>query len=212
MKMNDNVKNFKENFPGWDKYYKDADVKTIPWYEESLDHDVENEIQSRSLNSGNFLDLGTGIGTQATQLAKFGFDVTGTDISRNAIARATRLSYKVNFVVDDILNSNLPDDKFDFIFDRGVFHVFEADQRTAYLSQIKRILNDNGMLFLKCMSVEEKNLPDNGMPHKFSKQNIADFFGSDFDIQKISDSIFKGTFDEFPKALFSTLKIKSKSG
>ena len=64
------------------------------------------------------------------------------------------------------------------------------------------------MLFLKCMSKEEKNLPDNGMPHKFSKQDIEEFFSSDFEIQKISDSIFKGTLDEFPKALFSVLKKK----
>lgn len=210
MKMNDDVKNFKETFPGWDEYYKDTDVKTMPWYEEDLDHDVEDEIRSRSLNSGNFLDLGTGPGTQAVQLAKFGFDVTGTDISNNAIEKANRLSDKVNFVVDDILNSNLPDGMFDFIFDRGVFHVFETDQREGYLSQIKRILNDDGMLFLKCMSADEKNLPDNGMPHKFSRQNIESFFGPDFDIQKISDSIFKGTLDESPNALFSVLKIKSQ--
>ena len=204
----DDVTSFKETFPGWDDYYKDTNVKTMPWYEANLDHDVENEIKSNSLNSGNFLDLGTGPGTQAIQLSTYGFDVTGTDISNSAIEKAKELSDKVNFVVDDILNSNLPDSKFDFIFDRGVFHVFDVNQRTTYLSQIKRILNDNGILFLKCMSREEKSLPDDGMPHKFSKQNIEHFFSSDFEIQKISNSVFKGTLDEFPKALFSILKKK----
>lgn len=202
------VENFKETFTGWDEYYKDTDVKTMPWYEEKLDHDIENELKSNPLNSGNFLDLGTGSGTQAIQLSKIGFQVTGTDISNSAIEKARKLSDNVNFVVDDILNSNLSDSKFDFIFDRGVFHVFENDQRTRYLSQIKRILNDDGVLFLKCMSKEEKNLPDDGMPHKFSKQDIEDFFSADFEIQKISDSIFKGTLNEFPKALFSVMKKK----
>ena len=208
MKMNDDEKNFKETFPGWDDYYKDNDVKTMPWYEEKLDHDIENEINSRSLNSGTFLDLGTGPGTQAIQLSKYGFQVTGTDISNSAIEKAKKLSDKVSFLVDDILDSKFSDKKFDFIFDRGVFHVFEKDQRTQYLSEIKRILNEDGILFLKCMSKEEKNLPDNGMPHKFSKQDIADFFSSDFEIEKVSDTIFKGTLDEFPKALFSVLKKK----
>ncbi|MCE2614889.1 MAG: class I SAM-dependent methyltransferase [Nitrosopumilus sp. (ex Thoosa mismalolli)] len=186
------IDSFKETFPGWDDYYKDNDVKAMPWYEANLDHDVENQIKLNSLNSGTFLDLGTSYGTQAVQLSKFGFNVTGTDISNNAIEKAKELSDKVNFVVDDILNSHLPDRKFDYIFDRGVFHVFDIDQRTQYLSQIKRILNTNGVLFLKCMSKDEKNLPDNCMPHKFSKQDIEDFFSSDFEIQKISDSIFKG--------------------
>ncbi len=211
MKMNDGAKNFKEIFRGWEEYYKDNDVKAMPWYDESLDQDIENEIKTDLPNSGNFLDLGTGPGTQAIQLSKYGFDVTGTDVSNSAIKKASMISYKgVNFVVDNILNSNLPDDSFDFVFDRGVFHVFEIEQRTTYLSQVKRILRDGGTLFLKCMSVKEKNLPDNGIPHKFSKQDIKDFFSSDFDIQKITESVFSGTVDEFPKALFSVLKKKSQ--
>lgn len=208
MKMNDDVKNFKETFLGWDDYYKDNDVKTMPWYEEKLDHDVKDEIISCSLNSRNFLDLGTGPGTQAIQLSKYGFNVTGTDISNSAIEKAKKLSDNVDFLVDNVLDSKFSEKKFDFIFDRGVFHVFEKDQRTQYLSQITRILNDGGVLFLKCMSKEEKNLPDDGMPYKFSKQDIEDFFSSHFEIEKISDSIFKGTLDEFPKALFSVLKKK----
>lgn len=131
----------------------------MPRYEENIDHDIENEIKLNSLNSGTFLDLDTGPGTQAIQLSKFGFDVTGTDISNSTIEKVKELSDKVNFVVDDILNSNLSDGKFDYIFDRDVFNVFEIDQRTQYLSQIKRILNDNGVLFLKCMSKDKKIYP-----------------------------------------------------
>ena len=56
------------------------------------------------------------------------------------------------------------------------------------------------------MSIDEKNLPDDEMPHKFSKQNIIDIFGNDFEIQSIKDSVFKGTLDQFPKALFIVMK------
>ena len=52
--MNDDAKNFKETFPGWDEYYKDNDVKTMPWYEEKLDHDVENEIKLSFIKLWNF--------------------------------------------------------------------------------------------------------------------------------------------------------------
>ena len=81
-------------------------------------------------------------------------------------------------------------------------------KRPQYIKQIKRILNDNGILFLKCMSVEEKNLSDNEMPHKLSKQEIMDSFNADFDIQKIEDSEFRGSLEFFPKALFAVLKKK----
>ncbi len=111
--------------------------------------------------------------------------------------------------MDDILNSKLSDKKFDFIFDRGIFHIFDVSQRPQYVKQIKRILNDNGILFLKCMSIEDKNLPDNGIPHKLSKQEITDSFNVDFDIQRIEDSVFRGSLEFYPKALFIVLKKKS---
>ena len=205
---NDELNNFKETFPGWDDYYKETDVTTMPWFDKNLDHDVENEIKSNNYNSGTFLDLGTGPGTQALELSKYGFTVTGTDISKHAIEKAQKLSDKIQFLVDDILNSNLPDCKFDFIFDRGVFHVFDVSQRPQYVEQITRILNDNGTLFLKCMSINEKNLPDNDLPHKVSLQEVIDSFGDNFHIEKFQDSVFRGTLEFEPKALFVVLKKK----
>ena len=206
---NKELENFTEHFTDWDEYYKETKVEVMPWYEKNLDHDLENELESNNYNVGNFLDLGTGPGTQAIQLSKYNFDVTGTDISKSAIEKAKKLSNEINFLVDDILNSKLADKKFDFIFDRGIFHIFDVSQRPQYVKQIKRILNDNGILFLKCMSTEEKNLLDNNMPHKLSKQEIIDSFNIDFDIQKITDSVFRGTLEFYPKAWFAVLKKKS---
>ena len=115
----------------------------------------------------------------------------------------------MNFLVDDILDSKLSDKKFNFILDRGIFHIFDVSQRPQYVKQIKRILNDDGILFLKCMSVKEKNLSDNDMPHKISKQEVLDSFNADFDIQRIDDSEFRGALEFYPKALFAVLKKKS---
>ena len=202
------IDEFRETFPGWDDYYKETNVEEMPWYEKNLDHDLENEITLNNLKTGSFLDLGTGSGTQAIQLIKYGFKITGTDISQSAIDKAKKLSKDVDFMVDDILNSKLDDKKFDFIFDRGIFHIFDVSQRHQYVKQIKRILNDNGILFLKCMSVEEKNLPDNEMPHKLSRQEIMDSFAAEFEIQRIKDTVFCGTLKFDPKALFVVLKKK----
>ena len=201
--------NFKETFPGWDEYYQKTKVEVMPWYEKNLDHDLEDEIKTNNYNVGNFLDLGTGPGTQALQLSKYDFKVTGTDISKSAIEKTQKLSNEINFLVDDILDSKLADDTFDFILDRGIFHIFDESQRPLYVKQITRILNDNGILFLKCMSIEEKKLPDNDMPHKLSKQEIMDSFDVYFDIVKIIASEFRGSMDFYPKSWFVVLKKKS---
>ncbi len=84
------LESFKENFSGWDDFYRDTKVEEMPWYEKNLDHDLENEIVSKNLSKGKFLDLGTGPGTQATQLTKRNFEVTVTDISPSAIEKANK--------------------------------------------------------------------------------------------------------------------------
>ena len=197
-----------EEFSDWETYYKNNEVTKMPWYDKNLDHDLENEIKTRNVSSGRFLDLGTGPGTQAIQLAKQGFDVTASDLSENAILKAKNLSNEVNFVKDDFMNSKLQDNEFNFIFDRGCFHVFDIPQRATYVEQIKRILNKNGILFLKCMSIDEKDLPADKGPHRLSKQEIRDVFSNDFEIETIRDTFFTGTINPLPKALFAVLKKK----
>ena len=192
-------------FPDWDNLYKN-DVKTMPWYSKKLDADLENEIKQRKITKGRILDLGTGPGTQAIQLAKMGFDVTGTDLSENAIQKARKLDGKINFKVDDILNSKLEKNSFDYIFDRGCFHVLSNDKWNQYCKKICEILDENGLFFLKCFSIKEKKI-DYG-PYRFSKQDIRNIFGKDFVIDSIIETAYQGTLEPLPKALFVVLRKK----
>ena len=197
-----------KEFPDWDTYYRENEVEKMPWFEENLDLDVKTGIELKELKKGKFLDLGTGPGTQAAQLAKLGFNATGSDLSQSAVDRAKKLYPNLSYIADDILNSKFPDNEFDFILDRGVFHVFEPEQRPLYLTQIKRILKENGILFLKCMSVEEKNLPGDKTPYKYSKDQIKEFFENDFEIEAIKDTVYYGTLNPLPKSLFVVMKNK----
>lgn len=195
-------------FPSWDDYYKENDVEKMPWYEKDLDLDLKEEIELKNLHSGKFLDLGTGPGTQAMQISNLGFDVTGSDLSNSAIERAKKLYPNTSYIVDDILNSKFLDNAFDYILDRGVFHIFEQEKLPDYLKQIKRILKKNGILFLKCMSVEEKNLEDGKGPFLYSKEQIKEIFENNFKIESIRDSVYYGTIRPLPKSLFVIMKNK----
>ncbi len=197
-----------KEFPSWDDYYKENDVEKMPWYEKDLDLDLKEEIELKNLHSGKFLDLGTGPGTQAMQISNLGFDVTGSDLSNSAIERAKKLYPNTLYIVDDILNSKFLDNAFDYILDRGVFHIFEQEKLPDYLRQIKRILKKNGILFLKCMSVEEKNLEDGKGPFLYSKEQIKEIFENNFEIESIRDSVYYGTIKPLPKSLFVVMKNK----
>ena len=99
-----------KDFPDWETLYKIQKVETMPWYNEILDSDLEDELARRKITNGKFLDLGTGPATQAIWLAKRGFNVIGSDLSETAIKRANSVyanEKNIDFVVDDILNSKL---------------------------------------------------------------------------------------------------------
>ena len=146
-------------FPDWDNLYKNQKVQTMPWYNERLDRDLEEELERRKITTGRILDLGTGPATQAIQLSRRGLKVTGSDVSAAAIQRArkiyTNYNNNVEFVVDDVLNSKFGDKEFDYIFDCGCFHVMPIEKRPAYAREITRILDERGLLFLKCFSAKE---------------------------------------------------------
>lgn len=194
--------------PTWDEYYKNEKIEKMPWYNENLDLDLEDELNAMHLNNGIFLDLGTGPGTQAMELAKKGFDVIGSDISGTVIER-NKIMYEtqyhnIKFVVDNILYSDFKENYFDYIFDRGCFHVFSEEDRPKYYNQIKRILKQNGILFLKCFSIDE---PMKDGPYRFSQNDIHNIFSKNFHINVIKKTVYQGTLDPLPKALFSVMKL-----
>ena len=192
-----------KDFPDWETLYKSQKIETMPWYNENFDSDLEKELDDRKIiNDGKFLDLGTGPATQAKWLAKRGFRVIGSDLSDAAINRARKIyanEENANFIVDDILNSKFNDNEFDYIFDRGCFHVLSPADRQNYIRRIKRILKVNGILFLKCFSDKE---PMQEGPYKFSQNEIRDLFSEPFRIDSIKETVYQGTLVPFPKALF----------
>jgi len=195
-----------ERFPDWRELYAKQPVESMPWYYPVLDHDLEAAIKSRNLSAGTFLDIGTGPGTQAIELAKRGFTVTGVDLADAAIEKAKALSAEVRWMQDDVLQTKLSE-AFDFVFDRGCFHVIAPESRPTYVATLKRLVKPGGAAFIKCFSVEQPGM-ERG-PHRFSRQDIEAIFGADFEIESVADSEYQGPLNPWPKALFVVLRPKA---
>ncbi len=199
------------NFPGWKALYEKGDIEKLPWFSEALDKDLVGALDRLEITKGRFLDLGTGPGTQAIALAKRGLDVVGSDLSPAAIDFAKKRAKKeeaskVEFVVDDVLDSKLQEKgPFDAIFDRGCFHVLPEDERGGYVATVKGLLGDGGRLFLKTFSDEQ---PGAEGPHRFTEKELRDAFEGDFEIETLEKSVFEGQMKPEPKALFAVMKKK----
>ncbi len=191
----------------WDVVYRDTKVEDLPWFYKDLDPDLDRALKERGITKGSFLDICTGPGTQAVELAKRGFDVTGTDITPYAIEKARALSTSVQFIQGDMLHPKL-ERKFDYIFDRGCFHTLPPSKRRLYVSSVKNQLVDGGILFLKCFSTKE---PGTWGPFRISEEEIRSTFGKDFVVERIRETRFSGREAPSPHALFVEMRKKESS-
>lgn len=198
--------NHDREFPHWETLYDEQKVESMPWFNPELDEDLKGALDELGLRRGSALDLGTGPGTQAMHLAARGFDVTATDISEAAIrlarerAKARRLN--IAWRQDDILKTGL-DQSFDLIFDRGCFHVFAPERREDYVRVISDLLNVGGHLALKCFS---RLQPGEQGPYRFTPEQIREIFGARLKILSINETVYQGTLEELPLALFCMLR------
>lgn len=197
---------FNKRLPDWNRLYTEMKVEDMPWYLPELDPDLKEALDKFEIKDGSFLDLGTGPGTQAIELLKMGFDVTGIDISKNAILKARKLNDQVKFIQDDILNLHT-NSQFDYIFDRGCFHIIDEDKRPVYLDNVAKLLNKEGILFLKCFS--DKNTFTGFGPHHISRNMIHDLFNKSFNILKIKDCVYQSISSQQNKTLFAVIKKRA---
>ncbi len=193
-------------FPNWEALYQEKSVETMPWFNPDLDPDVEEALLTHDLNSGTLLDLGTGPGTQAIALAERGFQVIATDLSETAIrqaaAKAKEKGLEVSFRQDDILNSHL-DRSFDLILDRGCFHVLPPESRGDYVQTVANLLKPKKYLLLKCFSNQQ---PGEQGPYRFTPEEIGQIFIERFHLRSVAETVYHGTLNPLPKALFCILE------
>jgi 2-polyprenyl-3-methyl-5-hydroxy-6-metoxy-1,4-benzoquinol methylase len=194
----------------WDDIYRQLEVEEMPWFNPRLDHDIVNALSSHNIVKGNVLDIGTGPGTQAIDLAKRRFKVTAIDISKTAIhkaaERAKKEGIKVNFLSADILNNTLGE-RFNLVIDRGCFHVIDPTRRAKYVRIVHDLIKAGGYLFLKCFSLKE---PPGRGPYRFKPKEITELFEPLFKVGMITESSFKGALPRAPKALFCIMQKRVK--
>ncbi len=196
----------KHEFPHWEDLYQQQEIESLPWFNPELDEDLENALAELGLRSGSALDLGTGPGTQAIHLARRGFAVTATDISEAAIRltseKAQKEGLEITWEQDDILNTRLGR-QFDLIFDRGLFHVLAPGQRGDYVRTVSGLLKADGYLFLKCFS---RLQPGEQGPYRFTPEQIREIFSSQLSVLSIKETVYQGTLDPLPHALFCIMR------
>lgn len=132
---------------GWDQRYVDGE---LPWDSGKPDLHLRRVIEDYRIKPAKALEIGCGTGTNSIWLAEQGFEMTGLDISKNAVAKAEKkvvaAGVNCNFLVGDFLVDQVPDSPFEFVYDRGCLHVFDSDEdRSRFASRVADLLTAEGI-------------------------------------------------------------------
>ncbi|HSB69092.1 MAG TPA: class I SAM-dependent methyltransferase [Candidatus Methylomirabilis sp.] len=108
----------------------------------------------------SILEAGCGSGRDALFYAREGFDVTGTDLSQNALRwagrRAETEGLRLNLIRDDLARTRLPAGSFDAAIAIHLVHLQPADVRQTMVNQLWRLTRDAGLIVMANYSTSEQ--------------------------------------------------------
>jgi SAM-dependent methyltransferase len=133
-------------------------------------------LASEGRFAGPVLDAGCGTGEHALHVASLGFVALGVDVAETALAiarqKAAHRGLEVEFAVADALQLERLGRMFETVLDCGLFHTFDALERSRYAASLASVTEPEGTLYVLCFSDEG---PDRG-PHPISQEDLRAAF------------------------------------
>lgn len=158
----------------WDQHYS---TEELPWDTGEPDPHLVELVEQGVIQPGRALEVGCGTGTNSIWLSSHGFDVHGVDVSRLAIEKAEAkrraAQASVRLSVLDFLHDEVPEKPFDFVFDRGVLHVFdEAGDRARFAERVASVLRPRGQWLCLAGSTEGPHR-EHGPPRRSARDLLS---------------------------------------
>lgn len=162
----------------WNSRY--AEEGNQPWDTGAPDEHLVACVTAGQVTPSRTLEVGCGTGTNALWLAAHGFDVLGTDVAplaiekaRAKLAAAGDAARRCRFEVVDFLAADPAGGPFDFVFDRGCFHIFDDDAtRAKFAARVAALLAPNGQ-WLSLIGSTEGPARDSGPPRRTVREVMA---------------------------------------
>lgn len=157
--------------PSWNESYASGQ---LPWDTGQPEPLLVEYVTSGAVTPSPTLEIGAGTGTNAIWMAEQGFDVLGVDVAPLAVERArTKMdgrALRCRFASWDFLATLLCDGPFQFVFDRGCFHVFdEPGERQRFAVKVAALLAPGG-LWLSLIGSTEGPPREAGPPRRSARE------------------------------------------
>ena len=203
------IKNFKtfESVSLWNDFIDKVNKGIIP--KDNIDLQNVNQLIKLIPQNSKILDISIGDGIYSEYFIDKGFDVYGTDISDLAIDTMKEKQSDYTWVVHDTLKKfPFPNNFFDLVFARLSLHYFVMDEVVKVLSDINRILNDNGYLYILVKTSNTGNVITGKV--SYDKETWLDVLSETFKIVYSKEEFKKAySFEKDPSNLLHLIVQKN---
>ena len=172
----------------WEDIYRSKSATSVSWYRPHLEVSLAIIRHAAQSKLSAILDIGGGASTLVDDLVKDGFqDVSVLDIAATPLdvsrQRLGETSKQVNWIVANFLNAELEAKRYDICHDRAVFHFLNlAEERAAYVHQVKRILRPGGVLILATFALDGPERCSGLSVSRYGETSLLKEIGRDFDL------------------------------
>jgi SAM-dependent methyltransferase len=175
----------------FDELYREAQAGTtvVPWADQVPNPHMVEWLDATPIAPGRALDVGTGLGDNAEELARRGHRVTAFDVAATAIeqARARFPGSRVDYQVADLLE--LPTTwhaAFDLVAETYTLQVLPPRERRRAARVLRDLVGPGGVLLVIARGREPGD-PEGEMPWPLTRAEIEAIAGDGLVLERLED-------------------------
>ncbi len=162
-------------------------------FEEPLENLVGTPLRlaKQRFDKINVLEIGPGSGEVCAYLELKGCQTTAVDFSERILGVVKIISPKTKRINEDILQSELPEDKYQIIYCGALIHLFKKEDAERLMKKINKSLSKKGILFMNT-TIHEKS--DEGFYEKQDYQSRVKRFRHKYTEEEFRELIESSNF------------------